>query len=178
MLRNPCGELVPASPARAKFDRAMGGIAPCKIPCAMQRASVWSGLVWSGLIARVKRLCVVIGEPCFSTRSWRWPASGYGLVEFRGLSRLRSNGDAVLQRSERTSLSLVFSSHLACRQVCVTPGSRPLDCFRLCCRDGGSIPISKIRFIDPHAMHDDRQLACHGSRSRLDAAALSQPDAP
>jgi hypothetical protein len=38
---------------------------------------------FSSLIARVKRLCMVIGEPFFSTRSWRMPASGYGLVRPR-----------------------------------------------------------------------------------------------
>ena len=93
------------------------------------------------------------------------PASGYGLVEFRSTifgATYEFHGKAV-----RTFSSLVFSFHLASRRVRVTPVGRPLDCFRLRCRDGGYVPVGKIRFIDPHAMQTTASL-----RATAVAAAL------
>ena len=43
---------------------------------------------------------------------------------------------------------------------------------------GRHVSISKIRFTDPHTVHDDRQLPGHGGGGRLEAVALCQPDTP
>lgn len=78
----------------------------------------------------------------------------------------------------RTSLRLVFSFHQpAAGRVVPAAGvsfaftsSRSQLCRRLA--------VGKIRSVDPHAVHDDRQLAGQGDRCRFEAVALGQSHGP
>ena len=85
---------------------------------------------------------------------------------------------SVPQRLPRTLLDLVFFFHLACRQVSVVPGRRPLDCLQLRSLCYRCFTVSKIRFIDPHPMHDNGELARHRGGGWLESVTLCQPDTP